>query len=128
MASIQTGAHPGLFPTSMPRMGGIPAEMPAGDRNNTKQRLLGYFVPLRHETDHRFVYHFVECGLGATLSVTTYISSAIFKAQAGGDQARGGPGARSFPLRPQRPVAHDREEASLTNAVTLPPRVAWPTR
>ena len=102
--------------------------MPAGDRNNTTQRPLGHFAPLHYETDHRFVHQFVECGLGATLSVTTYISSAIFKAQAGGDQARGGPGARSFPLRPQRPVAHDREEASLTNAVTLPPRVAWPTR
>jgi hypothetical protein len=70
--------------------------MPAGDRNNTTQRPLGHFAPLHYETDHRFVHQFVECGLGATLSVTTYISYVIFKAQAGEDQARGGPGPEVF--------------------------------
>jgi hypothetical protein len=31
------------------------------------------------KTDHRFVDHFVERRLGATLSVTPHVSSAIFK-------------------------------------------------
>ena len=56
-----------------------PAEMLAGNVNNTKQRLLGYVVALHHETDYRFVYHFVERRLGATLSVTPHVSSAIFE-------------------------------------------------
>jgi len=53
--------------------------MLAGSVNNTKQRLLGYVVALHHETDHRFVYHFVERRLGATLSRTPHVSSAIFE-------------------------------------------------
>ena len=57
----------------------IPAEMLAGNVNNAKQRLLGYVVARHHETDHRFVYHFVERRLGATLSVTPHVSSAIFE-------------------------------------------------
>src|SRR6267378_6709715 len=60
-----------------------PAEMLAGNVNNTKQRLLGYVVALHHETDYRFVYHFVERRLGATLSVTPHVSSAIFEVKAG---------------------------------------------
>ena len=56
-----------------------PAEMLAGNVNNTKQRLLGYVVALHHETDYRFVYHFVKRRLGATLSVTPHVSSAIFE-------------------------------------------------
>jgi len=39
-----------------------PAEMLAGNVNNTKQRLGGYVVALHHETNHRFVYHFVSVG------------------------------------------------------------------
>jgi hypothetical protein len=53
--------------------------MLAGNVNNTKQRLLGYVVALHHETDYRFVYHFVERWLGATLSVTPHVSSGIFE-------------------------------------------------
>ena len=53
--------------------------MLAGNVNNTKQRLLGYVVALHHETDYRFVYHFVERRRGATLSVTPHVSSAIFE-------------------------------------------------
>src|SRR5882724_12696121 len=49
----------------------------ADNVKNTKQRLLGYLVALHHETDHRFVYHFVERRLGAALSVTPHVSSAI---------------------------------------------------
>ena len=56
-----------------------PAEMLAGNVNNTKQRLLGHVVALHHETDYRFVYHFVERRRGATLSVTPHVSSAIFE-------------------------------------------------
>jgi hypothetical protein len=56
-----------------------PAEMLAGNVNNTKQRLLGYVVALHHETNHRFVYHFVDRRLGATLSVTPHVSSGIFE-------------------------------------------------
>ena len=56
-----------------------PAEMLAGNVNNTKQRLLGYVVALHHETDYRFVYHFVERWLSATLSVTPHVSSALFE-------------------------------------------------
>ena len=54
-----------------------PAEMLAGDANNTNQRLFGNVVALHHETDHRFVYHFIERRLGATLSVTPHVYSAI---------------------------------------------------
>ena len=54
-----------------------PAEMLAGDANNTNQRLFGNVVALHHKTDHRFVYHFIERRLGATLSVTPHVSSAI---------------------------------------------------
>jgi hypothetical protein len=54
-----------------------PAELLAGDVNNTNQRLFGYVVALHHETDHRFVHHFIERRLGATLSVTPHVSSAI---------------------------------------------------
>ena len=54
-----------------------PAEMLAGDVNNTNQRLFGYVVALHHETDHRFVHHLIERRLGATLSVTPHVSSAI---------------------------------------------------
>jgi len=57
----------------------IPVETLAGNVNNTKQRLLGYVIALHHETDHRFVYHFVERRLGATLSRTPHVSSAIFE-------------------------------------------------
>jgi hypothetical protein len=39
--------------------------------------LFGYAVALHHETDHRFVHHFIERRLGATLSVTPHVSSAI---------------------------------------------------
>jgi hypothetical protein len=56
-----------------------PAEMLAGNVNNAKQRLLGYVVALHHETDYRFVYHFVERRLGTTLSVTPHVSSALFE-------------------------------------------------
>jgi hypothetical protein len=54
-----------------------PAEMLAGDANNTNQRLFGNVVALHHKTGHRFVYHFIERRLGATLSVTPHVSSAI---------------------------------------------------
>ena len=54
-----------------------PAEMLAGDANNTNQRLFGNVVALHHKTDHRFVYHFIERRRGATLSVTPHVSSAI---------------------------------------------------
>jgi hypothetical protein len=58
----------------------IPAEMLAGDVNNRKQHHLGYVAALHHETYHRFVYHFVERRLGATLSITPHVSSGIFEA------------------------------------------------
>jgi hypothetical protein len=64
---------------SLPLLLVIPAEMLTGNVNNTKQRLLGYAVALHHETDHRFVYHFVERRLGAALSVTPHVSSTIFE-------------------------------------------------
>jgi hypothetical protein len=54
-----------------------PAEKLAGDVNNTNQRLFGYVVALDHETDYRFVHHFIERRLGATLSVTPHVFSAI---------------------------------------------------
>jgi hypothetical protein len=51
--------------------------MLAGDVHNSNQRLFGYVVALHHETDHRFVDHFIERRLGATLSVTPHVFSAI---------------------------------------------------
>jgi hypothetical protein len=54
-----------------------PAEILSGDVNNTSQRLFGDVVALDHETDHRFVHHFIERRLGATMSVTPHVSSAI---------------------------------------------------
>jgi hypothetical protein len=54
-----------------------PAEILSGNVNNTNQRLFGYVVALYHETDHRFVHHFIERRLGTTLSVTPHVSSAI---------------------------------------------------
>ena len=54
-----------------------PAALLAGDVNNTNQRLFGYVVALHHETDHQVVYHFIERRLGATLSVTPHVSSAV---------------------------------------------------
>jgi hypothetical protein len=53
------------------------AELLAVDVNNTNQHLFGYVVTLHHETDRRFVHHFIERRLGATLSVTPHVSSAI---------------------------------------------------
>ena len=67
------------LPASLALLLVIPAEMLADNVKNTKQRLLGYVVALHHETDHRFVYHFVERRLGVTLSVTPHVSSAIFE-------------------------------------------------
>jgi hypothetical protein len=64
---------------SLPLLLVIPAEMLAGNVNNTKQHFLGYVVALHHETDNRFVYHFVERRRGATLFVTPHVSSAIFE-------------------------------------------------
>jgi hypothetical protein len=73
-----------------------PSEMLAGDVNNTNQRLFGYVVTLHHETDHRFVHHFIERRLGATLSVTPHVSSAIgYKPSAG--QVRARPDLPRFP-------------------------------
>ena len=54
-----------------------PAEMLAGML--IIRSLLGYVVALHHETNHRFVYHFVERRLRATLFVTPHVSSAIFE-------------------------------------------------
>ena len=65
------------LPGSLALLFVIRAEMSADNVKNTKQRLLGYLVALHHETDHRFVYHFVERRLGAALSVTPHVSSAI---------------------------------------------------
>jgi hypothetical protein len=68
-----------LLPGSLALLLVISAEMLAGNVNNTKQRLVGYVVALHHETYHRFVYHFVERRLGATLSITPHVSSGIFE-------------------------------------------------
>ena len=54
-----------------------PVEILSGDVHNTNQRLFGNVVALHHKTDHLFVYHFIERRLGATLSVTPHVSSAI---------------------------------------------------